>query len=90
MSVAVSDAKITNTGFKHPDSIFGKFKQSLPLAHKPALIEHLNFPKKHSDFDVTKQSSPRALSIRYARFGVNLGPTRPVIPRGKHEKQVRN
>lgn len=88
MSTALSDAKITNTGFKHPDSIFGSFKQSLPLPHKPALIDHLKFPKKRSEFDVTQQSSPRALPIRYTRFGVNLGPTRPVIPLGKHEKKT--
>lgn len=70
----MSDHKFTQSGFKYPERIYGQNFQSGRIVDKPALLT------------ATKQTK----QVRFSKFGVNLGPERPVKPVGKHSRERLN
>lgn len=87
---------ITYSGFKHPDSIYGQHFRQLHTIQKPGLLEQIRqsgpdkkgFSDFKKDMDRARHIRNQSVNstIRYTKFGVNLGPNRPVLPLGKHER----
>lgn len=81
------DSKLSSTGFKYPDRVFGP-KYQTDLSDKPAFLNQLKLTKiydfsgfdRHARNGTTK--SQKCMQ-QYTKFGNNLGPQRPIKPVGK-------
>lgn len=91
----MGDNKFSHSGFKYPERIYGLKFQHNP-AQKPALLIHLNKSQSVSATENWTQNRDRSglgdqrnpfKQFRYSKFGVNLGPNRPVKPIGKFNRE---
>ena len=90
----MTDNKFSQSGFKYPERIYGLKFQHNP-AQKPALLRHLRHSNTIAKSSLKLVSREQEISdgrnpfkqIRYSKFGINLGPERPVQPIGKFTRE---
>lgn len=78
------DSKLTFTGFKYPDRVFGP-KYQERLTDKPALLNETSTSRLFDYGFKDNKNANKSYSCmsKYTKLGTNLGPQRPFQPVGK-------
>jgi hypothetical protein len=78
--------KFSSLGFKYPDHIYSTQEQRSILI-KPILMEEVK--KRDMAKDQERAKSLGVIRrVREVKFGLNLGPNRPTLPKSKFKKQT--